>query len=77
MFNKMIAGMLPYMPKKLVWIFSKEYIAGETIEHAIKAAKELNAEGILTTIDVLGEFIKNLDEAKANKKEYLEVIEAA
>lgn len=77
MFNKMIAGILPYMPKKLVWIFSKEYIAGETIEQAIKAAQKLNAKGILTTIDVLGEFIENLDEAEANKLEYLEVIETA
>jgi len=77
MFNKMIAGILPYMPKKLVWIFSKEYIAGETLEEAVKAALELNKQGIMTTIDVLGEFIENLDEAEANKKEYMDVIEAA
>jgi proline dehydrogenase len=77
MFNKMIAGMLPYMPKKLVWLFSKEYIAGETLEEALIVAKKLNSEGILTTLDVLGEFIKNLDEAEANKKEYLRVIEMA
>lgn len=65
------------MPKKLVWLFSKEYIAGETLEQAIVNAKKLNAEGILTTIDVLGEFITTLAEAEANKKEYLEVIDAA
>ncbi|MCP4337591.1 MAG: proline dehydrogenase [Desulfobulbaceae bacterium] len=77
MLNKMIASLLPHMPKKLVWMFSKEYIAGETLEEAIVNAKKLNAEGILTTIDVLGEFITTLQEAKANKEEYLEVIEAA
>jgi len=77
MFNKLIAGILPYMPKKFVWLFSKEYIAGETLEQAIAVAKELNAEGIMTTIDVLGEFIKNLDEAEVNKTEYLHVIETA
>jgi proline dehydrogenase len=65
------------MPKKLVWQFSKDYVAGETIEEAVKAAKKLNEEGILTTIDVLGEFITNLDEAEANKNEYLDVIEKA
>ena len=73
----MIAGILPYMPKKLVWLFSKEYIAGETIEEAIANAKKLNAEGIMTTIDILGEFITTLDEAEANKNEYLQVIDAA
>ncbi len=77
MFNKLISQILPYVPEKLVWVFSKQYIAGETIEEAVQAAKNLNAEGIMTTIDVLGEFIKNLDEAEANKHEYLEVIEAA
>jgi proline dehydrogenase len=77
MINKMIAGILPYMPKKLVWMFSKEYIAGETLEEAISNAKKLNKEGILTTIDILGEFITTLEEADANKEEYLEVIDAA
>jgi len=77
MLNQMIASLLPYMPKKLVWVFSKEYIAGETISEAIDNAKKLNAEGVLTTIDVLGEFITTLAEAAANKEEYLEVIDAA
>jgi len=77
MLNKMIANILPHMPKKLVWMFSKQYIAGETIEQAIENAKKLNDEGILTTIDVLGEFITTLDEAEANKQEYLNVIEKA
>jgi len=77
MFNKLIAGILPYMPQKLVWQFSKEYIAGETLQQAITVAKALNAEGLLTTLDVLGEFIENLDEAEANKQEYLNVIETA
>jgi proline dehydrogenase len=77
MINKMIAGLLPHMPKKLVWMFSKEYIAGENLAQAIVNAKKLNAQGILTTLDVLGEFITTLAEADANKKEYLDVIEQA
>lgn len=77
MFNKLIASVLPHMPKKLVWMVSKEYIAGETLDEAIANAKKLNAEGIMTTIDVLGEFITTLEEARANKEEYLQVIEAA
>lgn len=75
MFNKMIAAMLPYFPKKLIWIFSKRYIAGESVADAIRVSKELNKEGIKVTIDILGEFIKNLDEAEKNKVEYLELID--
>lgn len=77
MLNKIISNILPYMPKKLVWVFSREYIAGETIAQAVEAAKKLNDEGCLTTLDILGEFITNLDKAEANKDEYLEVIESA
>lgn len=76
MLNKMIAGILPHMPKKLVWLFSKQYIAGETLDEAIANVKRLNTEGIAATIDVLGEFITTLKEAEANKQEYLQVIEA-
>ncbi|MBW6458938.1 MAG: proline dehydrogenase family protein [Bacteroidales bacterium] len=75
MFNKMIAATLPYMPKSFVWIFSKRYIAGKKIEDAIRASRELNAEGIMVTVDLLGEFITRLDEADNNKKEYLEIID--
>ena len=77
MFNKMIAAILPYMPQKFVWIFSKRYVAGKTLDDAIKASKELNSENVVTTLDVLGEFIKTLDEAENNKNEYLNVIETA
>lgn len=75
MFNKMIAAMLPYFPKKFIWIFSKSYISGETIEDAMRVSKELNSKGIRVTLDVLGEFIKTLGEAEVNKKEYLNLID--
>ena len=45
------------------------------MEDAMKASKELNNKGIKVTLDVLGEFIKDLGEAEANKKEYLELID--
>ncbi len=75
MFNKLISFLLPYFPKKFLWIFSKRYIAGKTLEDALRVSKKLNKQGIRVTLDVLGEFIKNLDEAEKNKKEYLEVID--
>ena len=77
MFNKLIAAILPYMPKSFVWLFSKKYIAGKTLDDAIQVSKNLNDKGILVTLDLLGEFINNLDEAKANKDAYLEIIDTA
>ncbi len=75
MFNKLIASLLPYMPKKFIWIFSRSYISGETIEDAMRVSSDLNRNGIKVTLDVLGEFIKNLEEANENKKEYLHLID--
>jgi len=77
MFNKFIAAILPYFPKKFVWIFSKSYVSGESVDDAMRVSKELNGKNILVTIDVLGEFIKDLSEAEANKKEYLDVIDVS
>jgi len=77
MFNRFIAAILPYFPKKFIWIFSRPYISGETIEDAMRVSKDLNNKKIKVTLDVLGEFIKSLDEAEANKNEYLHLIDVA
>ncbi len=75
MFNRFIASILPFFPKKFIWIFSRPYISGETIGDALRVSKELNNKNIKVTLDVLGEFIKTLDEAEANKNEYLNLID--
>jgi proline dehydrogenase len=75
MLNKFIAAILPYFPKKFIWIFSRSYISGETIEDAMRVSKDLNSKNIKITLDVLGEFIKTPEEAEANKKEYLNLID--
>ena len=75
MFNKFVAAILPYFPKKFIWIFSRSYISGENIDDAMRVSKDLNSKNIKVTLDVLGEFIKTLDEAESNKKEYLNLID--
>lgn len=75
MLNKILADALPYMPKKLIWIFSKRYIAGETIEDGLNACRQLNKEGIEVTVDLLGEFITTIEQAEENKNKYIEIIE--
>ena len=74
-FNKMVAALLPLMPKNLVWIFSKRYIAGTKLSQAVTVSQNLNKEGYLVTIDLLGEFITELSEATANKNEYINIID--
>ena len=75
MFNRLIANMIPLFPKKLIWMFSKRYIAGQNIDEAVSASKQLNSNNMKITVDLLGEFISDLSEATKNKEEYLEIIE--
>jgi proline dehydrogenase len=59
----------------MVRIFAGKYIAGEELQDAINLVKKLNSEGIYATMDVLGESIKNKEEAIEAKKKCLEVLE--
>ena len=74
-FNKIIVAMVQLMPKAVVGIFSRKYIAGETLEEAVKTVKSLNQKNIYATIDVLGESIKSKEEAFEAKKKALEVLD--
>jgi len=75
MINKLIAWIIPFLPEKFIWIFSKKYIAGKNFYDAVKIVKLLNAKGILTTIDILGEFLSNKEQAKNFQKKYIQTIE--
>jgi len=75
MINQILANALPYMPKQLIWIFSRRYIAGETIEDGLSACRELNRQGIEVTVDLLGEFISTPEQAEENKNKYIAIIE--
>jgi proline dehydrogenase len=56
--------------------FARRFIAGETVEEAIDAARALEARGLSHTLDLLGESVTNLDEAASATKGYLAVIDA-
>ena len=56
--------------------FARRFIAGETIDEAIDAARAIEARGMTHTLDLLGESVTNLDEAAAATGQYLSVIDA-
>lgn len=75
LFNNLIVSAVELMPKSVVGFFSKRYIAGESIEDAIRVTRELNRQGIYATIDVLGEAVKNREEAVESNNKALEVLD--
>jgi proline dehydrogenase len=56
--------------------FARRFIAGETVEEAIAAAREIESRGLLQTLDYLGESVATLAEAEAATRAYLRVAEA-
>jgi proline dehydrogenase len=56
--------------------FARRFIAGETIDEAIAAARAIETRGLTLTLDHLGESVANLVEADAATREYLNIIDA-
>ncbi|HDI51294.1 proline dehydrogenase family protein [bacterium] len=75
-FNKALVTVLPIFPKSFISLFSRRYIAGETLAEAIEVTEQLNRQNMRTTIDVLGENITRLEEAQAMKQICLQVLDA-
>lgn len=55
--------------------FARRFIAGETIEEAIEAARTLQARGLHLTLDYLGESVRTNAEADAATREYVRLID--
>jgi proline dehydrogenase len=75
--DRAIVRMLPAVPKTVVRRISSRYIAGEELEDALRVVRQVNAEGKLATIDVLGEEITNPEEARAIAADYRRAFEAS
>lgn len=56
--------------------FARRFIAGETVEEAIGAARELETQGLLVTLDLLGESVSSADEALAATRGYIAMMDA-
>jgi proline dehydrogenase len=74
--NKLIATVLPYTPRPIVRLFAKRYIAGEKIDDAIRVVRALNSNGVLATIDVLGEHSTKRDSMIAARDAYFDLLRA-
>jgi proline dehydrogenase len=55
--------------------FARRFIAGERIEHALRAIRQLKANGMTATLDVLGENVKSQEEATQKADNYIQALE--
>jgi proline dehydrogenase len=74
--NKLVVAAIPAVPKPIVRYFAGRYIAGETLDDAVRTVRALNAEGVCATLDVLGEDVTREDEAVASREQSNRVLHA-
>jgi proline dehydrogenase len=74
--DRTIVRLLPAVPKPVVQLFSSRYIAGSTLEDALRVVGRLKGEGKMATIAVLGEEITREPEAHAIAQAYRDVLVA-
>ncbi len=55
--------------------FATRFVAGETLDQAVAATRDLNARDITTSLDLLGESVHNPDEAQGARNEVLSILD--
>ncbi len=76
MLNHLVAWSLPFIPRFIVAAVAKRYIAGESLDDAVRVIRELNSRGMRATVDALGEFISDLRQAQSMREVCYGVLEA-
>src|SRR5438046_9548756 len=54
---------------------ARRFVAGETLDEAIAAARECNNAGMLASLDYLGENVVTTSDAQHSRDAYLEIFE--
>ena len=54
--------------------FARRFIAGESVAEAIEAARQIEQQGLMVTLDLLGESVASSDEAAVATRGYLDAV---
>ena len=68
--NSILVKLLSHFPKWMVKPFASPYVAGVSVDDAVKTIKSLNEKGFLTTVDILGEHVHSKEESFKIRDEY-------
>ena len=74
-FDSMVRPGLPLVPKFVVGAVAKRYVAGESLDDAVRTVRTLNGEGSMATCDVLGEEVTEARRAEEAVAEYLRLLD--
>lgn len=76
LFNKFVVTTLPVIPKGIVKLVARRYIAGPLLDDAIRVSEQLILLGASSTIDVLGEFVESARRAQDETEMSKTVVDA-
>lgn len=74
--DRLVTLSIPMVPKPIVRRISARYIAGETLDDAVRVVTDLNRAGAMATLDVLGEDVFERKQCTETVDEYLRVLDA-
>lgn len=57
------------------WGFAERFVAGETLDEALSAIRELNALGMFTTLDYLGESVTDAEATRQAARTYCRILD--
>ena len=75
LFDKLIRYGMPFVPRPIVGKVAQRYVAGEEVSDAVRAIRELNDQGAVATVDVLGEEVHEPSKAEAAVEQYLGLLD--
>jgi proline dehydrogenase len=75
-FHSLVARSLPLVPRPIVRRVSQRYIAGEGLPDAVATVRDLNAEGLMATVDILGESVAERNLVEQALRDYVAALHA-
>jgi proline dehydrogenase len=76
LFDGLVRAGLPLVPRRLVWVVARRYVAGSRLADALAVLARERAAGFGTILDVLGEHVDTESQARAAAAEYHRALEA-
>jgi len=74
-FDALVKYGMPWVPKPIVSRVARRYVAGESIDDAVRTLREMNAEGAMGTVDVLGEEVEDRSKTERAVSQYLDLLD--
>jgi proline dehydrogenase len=75
LFDALVKHGMPLVPKPIVGRVARRYVAGETLDDAVRTLREINHEGAMGTVDVLGEEVRQPAKATAAVDAYVKLLD--